>query len=268
MQVRVLGARGSMTISNKKMWEFGGATSAYMLEAEGEALFIDAGTGIMNVPGDLVPEKRVRLLISHTHLDHIMGMPFFLSDCCEGKILEVYGHTREGETIEQQLSHLFSHPLWPVGLRDYGGITYRFHELDRIDKVIEDGPFRITWMESHHPGGCVIYRVAAGGKSVVVATDFEHSDGFEERLTKFARDTDLLLYDGQYREADYPKYKGFGHSTEATGLRVFRNSGAKRMLIIHHAPDETDETLLMREKQLQSQEANTGFAREGQILVL
>ncbi|MBQ7534570.1 MAG: MBL fold metallo-hydrolase [Stomatobaculum sp.] len=268
MQVRVLGARGSMTISNRKMWEFGGATTAYLMEAEGEVLFIDAGSGIMNVPGDLVPKDRIRLFISHTHLDHIMGMPFFLSDCCMGKILEVYGHTREGETVEQQIAHLFSNPLWPVGLRDYSGITYRFHELERMEKVIEEGPFRITWMESNHPGGCVIYRVDAGGKSVVVATDFEHTDGFEGRLTHFAKNTDLLLYDGQYREADYPKYKGFGHSTEEAGLRIFRNSGAKRLLIIHHAPYETDETLDFREKMLQSQEANTGFAREGQILVL
>ena len=265
MRVTVLGTRGSMAVSNEKMREFGGATSSYMVEEDGEVLFFDAGRGIMNIPEGTVSGKQIWLLITHTHLDHIMGMPFFLSDFCGGKCLNIYGRSREGETVERQLRHLFSRPLWPVGLRDYSGIRIVCHELDG---EIKAGPFRITWTESQHPGGAVNYRVDAGGKSVVLATDFEHSSGSEERLVAFSRDADLLLYDGQYTEKEYPTFRGFGHSTPETGLQVFRKSGAKRMRIVHHAPDATDEELKRRERLLKAQEPNAGFAREGEVLEL
>ena len=192
-------------------------------------------------------------------------LTFFLSDFCGGKRLDIYGRSREGETVERQLRHLFSRPLWPVGLRDYSGIKIVCHELEG---EIKAGPFRITWMESQHPGGAVNYRVDAGGKSIVLATDFEHSKGSEERLVAFSKDADLLLYDGQYTEKEYPTFRGFGHSTPETGLQVFRKSGAKRMRIVHHAPDATDEELNRRERLLKAQEPNTGFARQGEILEL
>ena len=87
MRVTVLGTRGSMAVSNEKMREFGGATSSYMVEEDGEVLFFDAGSGIMNIPEGTVSGQQIWLLITHTHLDHIMGMPFFLSDFGGGKRL-------------------------------------------------------------------------------------------------------------------------------------------------------------------------------------
>ena len=93
----------------------------------------------------------------------------------------------------------------------------------------------------------------------------EHEESSFERLAAFARDTDLLLYDAQYSEEEYPRFKGFGHSTPEKGLELMARSGAKRLLLVHHAPWATDEMLYARETRLP---AGASYAREGQVITL
>ena len=251
VRVTVLGTRGSLPVSGKQTDDYGGATSAYMMEASGERLFIDGGTGILNAPKEPVSandgSQPVRILITHTHIDHILGLPVFLLTQCAGRDVEFYGRSRSGETLEQQLYHLFHPPLWPAELKNYPMKSITFHE---VKERFQLGAFEIRVMESSHPGGSLIYRVDAAGKSVVFATDFEHGDGREEELAAFAEGSNLLLYDGQYSETSEPSYesrKGFGHSTEEMGLKVLQSCGAKVLRIIHHDPISTDDMLAFRE---------------------
>ena len=75
MKVTILGARGSIATSGRDVQEFGGATSCVLVETDKEAVFIDAGTGIMNSPD--LGDRRISILISHPHMDHLGGLPFF-----------------------------------------------------------------------------------------------------------------------------------------------------------------------------------------------
>ncbi len=272
LRITVLGTRGSIPVSGENYRIFGGCTSAYLAEAEGAALLLDAGTGLRNVPEWAMNGEKVHILFSHPHLDHILGLIFFLSDRCSGKEVEMYGRSRNGEDLQQQLGHLFSPPLWPVSLDVYRSTTLHFHELEEDFRI---GPFRIICSEGAHPGGGILFRVEACGKSAVLATDFEHGDEAEERLLRLAQGTDLLLYDGQYSEEDYPASKGFGHSTEDKGLEMMRRCGAKRLRIVHHGPDQSDEMLLVRERDLGLLARENGpgtdevrFAREGEVILL
>ena len=267
MRLTVLGTRGSMTVSNREMQEFGGSTSAYMIEEKGQVLLIDGGSGLQNVPRDAGKGEPLSLLFTHTHLDHILGLPFFLPEVCSGRRLDIYGRTRDGEDVEKQLDHLFSAPLWPVSIRECSSAELVFHEIKGASGgEFRLGHFHIRWMEGNHPGGCLVYRVEAGGKSLVLATDFEHGGGNEDRLAEFASGTDLLLYDAQYTEREYILREGYGHSTAEYALKVFAESRAKSLRLVHHDLKRTD-------RQLREMEARMGtprirFAREGETVEL
>ena len=264
VQVKVLGTRGSVPVSGSDFSVFGGSTSAYMLQAGEEVLFLDAGTGIRNVQAEDVRGDHIHILLTHTHIDHILGLPFFLLEHCLGKEVEIYGRSRRGENIEEQLNHLFSLPLWPAPLKTYPGIRYIFHEVSQ--EGFQVGPFRVRAMESNHPGGSLIYRVDVRGKSIVFATDFEHGEEASAALAAFSAGADLILYDGQYTEENYPKHRNFGHSTPEEGLRILEQAGAGRLLIVHHDPGQTDRMLSAREKA--AGQENVSFAREKETVIL
>ncbi len=253
IRLEVLGCRGSMPTAGKEMQEFGGDTSCFRLEAQGESLFLDAGTGLTHA--HLPQHAPIHILISHPHVDHLLGLPMFPGLTEPGRKVILYGRAAGGLTLQEQVSRLISPPLWPAALSQYPA-DVRFRE-DPFPLSI--GPFLVTAMTSCHPGGSLIFRVAACGKSIVYATDFEHTEEKTRELTAFAAGADLLLYDAQYTEEEFAVKKGFGHSTAETGTRIQRESGAKRLLLIHHDPRHSDDFLRRRELALGAR-----FARQGE----
>ena len=97
-------------------------------------------------------------------------------------------------------------------------------------------------------------------------TDYEHEDSSFSRLVSFCKNADLLLYDAQYSEEEYKRKKGFGHSTAEKGLELMERSGAKRLLLVHHDPRNSDSVLLQRERLLLQGKAS--YARENQVISL
>lgn len=257
IRLTVLGTRGSIPVSGGDTREFGGATSCYLVEAAGHRLLLDAGTGIVNAPAADGPDV---ILLSHAHLDHIQGLPFFPPLSQKGREIHIFAAARGGLTCEEQLGRLFSLPLWPCGLDGYPADV----RCRALPERLSAGPFEIDGMESDHPGGSTVLRLRHGGKTVVYATDFEHGEDALRRLTAFAESADLLMYDGQYTPEEYERFRGFGHSTARMGLRLMRACGAKRLLIIHHDPHRTDAQLRAMEAELGSEHVR--FAREGDVI--
>ena len=277
----VLGTRGSMAVTGSDKIKYGCGTSCYLVETEDETVIMDAGSGILNL-SDTGKEK-VSLLITHTHIDHILGLPMFLGDF-RGKELWIYGETRGGAPIKQQLEMYMKPPLWPVGF-DVFPVDIEFRGISPSFNI---GDIKVTTMEANHPGGSTIFGLEYDGRKIVYATDFEHgkrdikleadiegpsvpvsvrssadsdnsvngrfSFGYDEsdsagsgndvpafrRLAEFAKGADLLLYDAQYTVAEYEKCRGFGHSTYLKALELYELSGAKDMLLVHHAPMHDD----------------------------
>ncbi len=256
MRITVLGSRGSMPTADPAMAGFGGATSCYCVQAQGQTVFLDAGTGLMSAA---CGEGPISILLSHTHVDHILGLPLFPALLQPGREIHIYGKTREGLTVEQQLARLISRPLWPLRLEEFPARAV-CHELSL---PLTLGGITVEGMEACHPGGSTVLKLTAGGCSLVYATDFEHSEEKCAELASFAKGASLLLYDGQYTEDEYAARRGFGHSTPAMGLRVRRESGAGRLLLIHHDPKHTDAMLRETEERL-----GVRFAREGDVVTL
>ncbi len=260
MKITILGARGSIAISGKEVQEFGGATSCVLVQTDEEALFIDAGTGIISSPD--IGERRISVLISHPHIDHLTGLPFFPYIYEKDRQIDVYAVRRGNLSTSMMLDRLISPPLWPLRLADYNSDLV-CHDIERAFMI---GDIRVDLMEGIHPGGCSIFRITHAGHSLVYATDYEHDEENLHSLISFANNTDLLLYDAQYTDEEYETKKTFGHSTAKIGLQVMKESRAKQMRFVHHDPHHTDSMLREMEQAVRSD--SVSYAREGEVIEL
>ena len=263
--VAILGARGSVPVSGEDFLRYGGDTTCVLVRLAGQAVILDAGTGLMNLPPLLEEgERRIPLLLSHPHADHLLGLPMcpllFRSDFQ----MDIYAAGRNGRDAEAQVGALMSPPLWPIGPERLAA-PLTFHELS---PHLELGAVTVDAMGGVHPGGVSLLRLAGGGRRVVFATDCTITDALLPGLTAFARDCDLLLCDGQYSDAEWPARAGFGHSTWTAAARLGRDCGAKQVRVIHHDPFRTDALLDGAAEELHRIHPNCDFARSGEEVLL
>ena len=256
----VLGTRGSMAVSGRDYSEFGMATSCYLVKAGDESIFLDAGSGLVNAPSDLTGTPVI--LLSHLHIDHIMGLGMYTRLSRRGADTRICVPVRYDGGTGRAIDSLFSPPLWPLKLADYNGNL----KYDPLSFPMHIGEVTVDGMEGNHPGGCLVMKLCYRGKTIVYVTDYEYEEESFAALTVFARGTDLLLYDGQFTVEESKVKKGYGHSTAEQGVILMEQSGAKRMLIIHHAPDCGDTAIKEREARINS--ANVRYAREGDVIRL
>ncbi|MBR1634620.1 MAG: MBL fold metallo-hydrolase [Lachnospiraceae bacterium] len=263
MTVTTLGVRGSVPVSGADFQEFGGATTCVKIVAGNEEIYLDAGSGI--VGAHPMRESNLSILLTHPHLDHMIGLPFFYGLSEKGRKIEVYMKKRNGLGVQDVLRYLYTPPLWPLGVFDYPADV-------RTPNVWEEfriGQVSVETMDGVHPGGVTIFRLTYGNASVVFATDFEHSDEKKvEELISFSKDCSLLIYDGQYTDEKYECCRGFGHSTATVGIQIARKANARRLLITHHDPECTDRMLRQMENEAQEKYDKVRFARCGETFTL
>ena len=264
MRIKVLGSRGSMPVSGSRFQEFGGATSCYLIETESHAIYLDAGSGIMDSPK--IPDKELLIFLTHPHLDHLLGLPFFPMLSEQDRHIIMYSMNRDGVSTKDQVDYIFSGPAWPLQMENYPSDLV-YEDLPD-DYHMEVGDIKISWMEGNHPRGSLIYKVEADGKALVYATDYEHSDASDQRLIDFAKGCDLLIYDGQYTEEEYEARVGFGHSTKQHGIDIFKKCEAKKLLFTHHDPMHSDGVLKLQESKIQGKNENISLARAGEVIEL
>ena len=262
-QVTILGARGSISLSGSRFLRYGGATSCVLLEMAGETVLLDAGSGLLNYTGQ-GSDGEVHMLISHTHVDHIIGLPSFAPFFDEKGRYRIYGKTRQGLNIAEQIAALMRPPLWPAGLGSFKA-SIRFRAVEGSFSI---GEIMVDCMESNHPGGSTIYKLSHGDKSVVYATDFEHDSYHSARLAEFSDGCSLLIYDSHFFEDEYHGHEGWGHSTAVQGVKLKQLCGAKQLLLFHHSPAHSDVELDKRQEYISTLEGNCTFAKYGEVIQL
>ncbi len=258
-QLTVCGTRGSMATSRAETAVFGGDTSCYMVRAGDETIFLDAGSGIVSAPARY--EKPPVILLSHLHLDHVIGLGMFPGFTVPGQKARLFiPFCKDREEASARMARVFSPPFWPLRLDEMEGRP----ELLPLPQSLRIGDVLAETADGSHPNGSKLIRLSFDGRRIVYATDFEHTEPAFARLIDFAEDADLLLYDGQFTDEEYPEKRGFGHSTIRKGEELMRRSGAKKLLLIHHAPASTDDVLLRRESSFDGDAIR--FAREGDVI--
>ncbi len=262
LQLTCFGARGSVSVSGKGFDIYGGGTSCYVVTFGKNRIFLDGGSGMVDPKtGDYsarVPHEIV--LISHMHLDHIIGLPYHDGLMKSGHSVTIYVPF---EPWIEKLNTIFSPPFWPLGLMDYPADV----SIETVPESLEVDGCRITHMVGNHPGKSIIYRLEYDGHSIVYATDYEHDNGeFDERLVEFARGAGIFIYDGSYTPEEYEKFKGYGHSTPNKGAEIAARAGVGQLLITHHAPDHDDAFVEKMEREIKNTFENSMFAYVGLVL--
>ena len=261
------GARGSSPVSGEAYRRYGGHTSCFSLETEQGLLIVDAGSGIIPLGealqrrGQLPP---VTLLLTHVHLDHILGLPSFKPLLRKDAEITICLEPVWAGAWHGALTTLVSRPLWPVDLLQLGA-TIRFERM-------LTGPFSrygitVTRCVVSHPQGGLSYRLAVDDRDVVIATDREPGDAtLDERFQLFAHGAGTLIHDAQYTPEELPLRRGWGHSSWMQSAEAARAVGAETLLLVSHDPTRSDDDVDRIVEQARGQFPQTIGGAEGQIV--
>lgn len=262
----VLGVRGALPAAGGQYAEYGGNTSCFALDYGDGLLCFDAGSGLPDLIGRLGGVRRLDILISHVHIDHIMGLYFLTAF----KVPEIhlYGEARQGVDFRRQLESVIGQPYWPVGLENVPA-RISLHEIAPGDQVVlprGEGDLLVSTLRGNHPNESLLFRAELDGKRVTYALDCEMGGDMDARLAEFARDSGLLIWDANFTRAD--KRPGWGHSTWEEGLAVARAAGAERVLMTHYSRNYKDSFLREQELLAKREFSACLFAREGMVIDL
>lgn len=252
MEVTLWGTRGSLATPGPETARYGGNTSCVgVVGREGRMLVLDAGTGIRRLAAT-IPEsvRRVDILLTHLHMDHIQGLGFFVPLYRPDFEVHVWGPGSATLRLQARLMRYLSPPLFPINLSELA-CKLAFHEVPCEE--VDIGEFRVTSALVCHPGPTVGYRIAdAAGAVLTYLPDHEPALGtlrfpcLPRRWTSgatLAAEADLLIHDSQYSAAEYAGHCGWGHSSLDQSLDFGTLTEVRQLVTFHHDPDHTDTTL-------------------------
>ncbi len=261
-QVTFWGTRGSIPTPGRTTEKFGGNTPCVSVMYKDTLVIIDAGSGIRNCGLELLSEAAAKgqkqlslhLLLSHTHWDHIQGLPFFGPAYIKGNKLVIYGSPNKEGFLESILSDQMDTQYFPVEMSTFAS-DLSIEEMPE-DAPLQLGDLSIEWQEQiYHPGGSVRFKISAGGKKIIYASDVEldimfNSNEKTEETEKHAKEylefidgADLLIADGQYSEEEYKTKAHWGHTSVPVLLEVAYRAGVGHLAFFHHDPLHTDKFL-------------------------
>lgn len=268
------GVRGTCPSGLEKGGRVGSHTACVGVDPQdGRNYFIfDAGSGAIPL-GHFLKKKKIKnitFFISHFHLDHLQGLPFF--DPCWDKETHITFYAprfSKSLLLENILKKtLFGPPLFPIEFTKLPA-TFSFKYFEPEEIIFLSPATHILTLALNHPGGSAGYRLDQEGKSVCYLSDHEHVAPFKSQsLVTFAKKTDLMIFDTTFTPHDLPAHEGWGHSTWELAVNVAHQAEVKRLALFHHNPLYNDTQLLEIEKQARAAFPETFLAREGVRLLI
>lgn len=259
MIVKLWGTRGSIPTPGLKTIKYGGNTSCIEISTEGLLLIFDAGTGIRELGNLLIRKYKGKpiighIFISHTHWDHIQGIPFFLPAYQSKNEFTFYGPKGTEFGIEKLLKRQMEKDFFPVPLNE---MKANLKFVEKRSEIVMNKT-RINFQRVNHPGFTYAHKVISEGKIAVYTSDNEPNykkikrivDGEErieittsidKKLVKFVKDADVLICDSQYTPEEYELKVGWGHSTYEDAVNLAIEGNVKQLVLFHYDPTYSDE---------------------------
>lgn len=273
--IKFWGVRGSIPAPGPDTVRYGGNTTSLEVRCGDLCLAIDGGTGV-RLYGDTLMRKQpvdVTFLMTHLHLDHVQGFPFFAPFLMPGNRFSIYSALHSGSSVQDVMKMLFAQPAFPVTM-DMLKADIDFRRVVP-GEPLQIGNVHIKTALLHHPGGVVGYRFEFGGKVYVHCSDWEHpADGsLDHTLVELARDADILSIDATYTDDEYygrggPPKHGWGHGTHEEAIRHGRAAGARQILLFHHEPSRGDDAVDRISATLLGDKPDVRFIHEGETITL
>ncbi|MEX2296899.1 MAG: MBL fold metallo-hydrolase [Dongiaceae bacterium] len=267
--VRFWGVRGSIACPGPSYARYGGNTACLEMRCGSSRLIFDGGTGLRALGDHLKLEEPLDadLFLSHTHLDHIIGIPFFRCLFAPGNTFRLWaGHLAPERSLREVLNGMMAEPLFPVPIEIFKADT-SFHDF-RAGETLEPKPgLVLRTAPLNHPNGATGYRVEFDGRAICYVTDTEHrGDGPDPVIVDLVRNADLFIYDSSYTDDEYPHFRGWGHSTWQEGVRIAEAASVGRLVIFHHDPSHDDRFMDHVAASAAAKRPGSLVAREGMVL--
>jgi ribonuclease BN (tRNA processing enzyme) len=227
---------------------YGGNTPCVTVEEGPELLVLDAGSGIRRL-GQVLAESGhagpISLLLSHAHIDHIHGLPFFRPIHNPAARVRIFGPRPEPLPLHETLARLMIPPLWPAA---YEPVAQRLNVTEITAEEFETGTFKVRTRTLRHPGRTLGFSIStvAGDKTVNYLTDNELGDWtgapeWQAGLVGFLRNGSVLIHDATYGDEEIGSKAGWGHSSVSQAVDLALAANVERLVLFHHAPERSDE---------------------------
>ncbi len=241
----------------------GGNTACVEVTSGRDRIILDAGTGIRNLGNALAGKESIcsdglsiHILFSHTHWDHINGLPFFIPLYLKQSEIHIYGGH---DNLEKRFKLQHNHYNFPVDFDELRS-RIRFHKIEE-GKTTTINNFNVQLIRQNHPGGSFGYRIENNGKCLVYSTDAEYQDESDKGLSPIvhlARNADMLIFDSMYSFHETIEKVDWGHSSSRVAINIADKANVKRLALFHHDPEHNDfnldkiykETLALRNEVL------------------
>ena len=285
MKIRFWGVRGSIASPGPKTVRYGGNTTCIEIRTDNNDLIIlDAGTGIFPLSQTLLAEMplQANVLLTHSHWDHIQGLPFFVPNFIPGNTLRLHGafDPISGNGVEQVMSVQLQYSYFPVREAEYVTLT--------PEESFQLGTATVTPFLLNHPVINFGYRIEADGKSVFFTGDHEppHNiyqpedadfaeyqqfvDEKDASIVQAMQGVDVLIADSSYTAQEYPAKRGWGHGSFDSSIDYARRAGARVLFCTHHEPTRSDDALeaafaqVMAANPTRSGDPEVRLSREGE----
>lgn len=236
ISVKFWGTRASYPFFQPTHQRLGGDTSCVQLRCGPSQLFIDGGTGLMHAEPTAGHDV---LVLSHFHLDHVLGLPYFLGKKKQGTLTLASANCSDQADLVAKINAVYGGPGFPVPL---SLISPHMNWVAIPEMGLTIDGWHIRTSELNHPGRAFGYRIGheAANASVVYLSDHEHGSVKDEALVAFAQGAGLVIWDSSYDDRNFAAFKGWGHSTWQKGIEFWQNSQARALALTHHDPSRSD----------------------------
>ena len=250
-KIRFWGCRGSFPCPDKNKIEFGGDTSCVEIRtSDNNLVILDMGTGLKRLGEKIISDtsypKKINIILSHYHLDHLLGFLMFAPLFSPEYTINIYSRESHGKNCKDVLNSLLKPEIWPVNL-DMISAKISFLNIDATDFDIKN--IKVSTCLHPHPNSAFSISLKLFNKKITYITDCEHpKDHLNKNVIEFASDSDILIHDAQYTPEDQIKHIGWGHSSWQNAVDVAIQSNTKKLILFHHSPDYNDDELRDIEK--------------------